>query len=42
MVIKFPDDVNAALKKALEIVSAARGENVTEKTVLSKLEGDGK
>lgn len=42
MVIKFPDDVNAALRKALEIVSAARGENVTEKTVLSKLEGDGK
>lgn len=40
MVIKFPDDVNSALRKALEIVSAARGENVTEKTVLRNLEGD--
>ena len=38
MIIKFPDDVNAALKKALEIISAARGENVTEKTVLRNME----
>lgn len=42
MVIKFPDDVHEALRTALKIVSAARGEDVTEKTVLSKLEGDGK
>ena len=41
MVIKFPDDVNAALRKALEIVSAARGEDVTEKTVLRNMEGAG-
>lgn len=39
MVIKFPEDVNEALKKALAIVSAARGENVTEKTVLRNMEG---
>lgn len=39
MVIKFPEDVNEALKKALAIVSAARGENVTEKTVLKNMEG---
>ena len=42
MTIKFPDDVHEALRTALKIVSAARGEDVTEKTVLSKLEGDGK
>lgn len=39
MTIAFPEDVNAALRTALQIVSAARGEDVTEKTVLSKLEG---
>lgn len=39
MVIKFPEDVNEALKKALAIVSAARGEDVTEKTVLRNMEG---
>ena len=38
MVIKFPEDVNEALKKALAIVSAARGEDVTEKTVLRNME----
>lgn len=37
MVIAFPDDVNAALRKALEIISAARGEDVTEKTVLRNM-----
>lgn len=41
MTIQSPDDVKAAIKTALKIISAARGEDVTEKTVLKKLEGAG-
>lgn len=41
MTIKFPDDVHEALRTALKIVSAARGEDVTEKTVLRNMEGAG-
>ncbi len=37
MTVALPEDVNDALRKALEIISAARGEDVTEKTVLRKL-----
>ena len=37
MSVQLPEDVSAALRKALEIISAARGEDVTEKTVLRKL-----
>lgn len=35
--LKLPEDVVEALRKALAIISAARGEDVTEKTVLRKL-----
>ena len=42
MTIAFPEDVSDALRTALQIISAARGEDVTEKTVLQKLEGTGK
>lgn len=38
MTIQFPEDVAEALRTALQIVSAARGEDVTEKTVRRKLE----
>ena len=38
MTIKLPDEVHEAFKIALKIVSAARGENVTEKTVLRNME----
>ena len=34
--MKLPEDVEAALKTCLEIISAMRGENVTQKTVLEK------
>ena len=39
MTIKLPDEVHEAFKIALKIVSAARGEDITEKTVLRNMEG---
>ena len=35
--LKLPEDVTEALRTALAVISAARSENVTEKTVLQKL-----
>ena len=40
MSMQSPDDVRTALKTALKIISAARGEDVTEKTVMRNLEVD--
>ena len=39
MAVKLPNEVSEAFKTALKIVSAARGEDVTEKTVLRNMEG---
>ena len=39
MAVKLPSEVSEAFKTALKIVSAARGEDVTEKTVLRNMEG---